>query len=572
MKIKRVLIKNYRSIKTLELYPEDICALVGENNAGKTNILSALNLLLGETWPTKRSISPTDYHEEDTTQPIFIEVEFHDNPQGFRKIWFTAPWENPAETKIEFKNSDKEYYLKSEWRDKCALVYLDANRSLDYHLGPSNWTLFGRIVRRLDEDFREQFPANDPTDKQLRQHFTDALGLLKTPLYQAFENALKQNFTDQIRRTAHKIEIDFQAFDPQNYYRAIRLLLKEHNELKAASDAGQGMRNMVLLALFRTYAKVFRDDAIIAIEEPEIYLHPHAQRSLYALFCELAAQGAQVFYSTHASTFVDIERFEQIALVERPAMVDRGKIHHRTKIRRVTPEALLQQRQQLHPTIPMTIASLRERYRNICSAKHSEAFFAKKIVLVEGITEEFVLPLVAAKLAYEFDANGVSVVNADGKDNLDALYHLYQAFGIPTFVIFDGDRGNAQKTSRNRTLLRMLGQPETDDPDQVIESNYAVLQTDFEDALKRSLEAYLPGQYDTLHTQATQELGGNAGKGLVARFITRQLIIASDTDPHAIPGHIRQIIDNIRKLGEPEPDTSGIVSHWQIDNEIDVPF
>ena len=80
----------------------------------------------------------------------------------------------------------------------------------------------------------------------------------------------------------------------------------------------------------------------------------------------------------------------------------------------------------------------------------------------------------------------------------------------------------------------------------MIGSNYAVLQADFEDALKRSLEAYLPGRYDTLHTQATQELGGNAGKGLVARFITRQLIIVSDADPQAIPDHIRQIIDKIR--------------------------
>lgn len=47
--------------------------------------------------------------------------------------------------------------------------------------------------------------------------------------------------------------------------------------------------------------KAFRGDAIFAIEEPEFYLHPHAQRSLAALFEELATAGNQVFYSTHSA-------------------------------------------------------------------------------------------------------------------------------------------------------------------------------------------------------------------------------------------------------------------------------
>jgi putative ATP-dependent endonuclease of the OLD family len=34
------------------------------------------------------------------------------------------------------------------------------------------------------------------------------------------------------------------------------------------------------LALFHAFASAFKDGAILAIEEPELFLHPHAQRSL----------------------------------------------------------------------------------------------------------------------------------------------------------------------------------------------------------------------------------------------------------------------------------------------------
>lgn len=71
------------------------------------------------------------------------------------------------------------------------------------------------------------------------------------------------------------------------------------------------------MALFRAYAQAFRGNAVIAIEEPEIYLHPHAQRSLATLFEDLAAKGSQIFYSTHSATFIDVARSDRVVLVER---------------------------------------------------------------------------------------------------------------------------------------------------------------------------------------------------------------------------------------------------------------
>ena len=61
MKIKRVVIKNYRSIKELEFEPGDLCTLIGENNSGKSTIVRALNLVLGEVWPYERNFDEGDF-------------------------------------------------------------------------------------------------------------------------------------------------------------------------------------------------------------------------------------------------------------------------------------------------------------------------------------------------------------------------------------------------------------------------------------------------------------------------------------------------------------------------------
>jgi putative ATP-dependent endonuclease of the OLD family len=293
------------------------------------------------------------------------------------------------------------------------------NRNLEYHLGYSRWTLFGRIVRQLDADFRETIPASQ--QRALDDCFHQARGLLRTTLYHQFEVTFKSAFIDQLKRTTHILEVEFHTFDPLNYYRSIQPLLLEDGKSKHPSEAGQGMRNLILLALFRAYGKVFKSDAIIAVEEPEIYLHPHAQRSLSALFDDLARAGNQIFYPTHSGNFINIEYFDRIYLVEK---CKDSADELCTEARQVFIHQLLTERQKLHPNILMNGPSLRERYRNICNLEHNEAFFARKIILVEGETEEYALPICAKALGDDYDANGISVVNAHGKNNLDQFYQL----------------------------------------------------------------------------------------------------------------------------------------------------
>ena len=53
MYISKVKIKNYRSIKDLTInFNPSKNIIVGKNNSGKSNIIKAINIVLGENSPT----------------------------------------------------------------------------------------------------------------------------------------------------------------------------------------------------------------------------------------------------------------------------------------------------------------------------------------------------------------------------------------------------------------------------------------------------------------------------------------------------------------------------------------
>lgn len=123
-----------------------------------------------------------------------------------------------------------------------------------------------------------------------------------------------------------------------------------------------------------------------------------------------------------------------------------------------------------------------ERYRNAFentgdSQKSSEAMFARKVILVEGESEALILPYLFSLCGYDEVAEGVTIVRCGGKSELDRYYRLYSEFGIPAFIIFDGDYQNVGKDdedatiAKNRGILRLFN-IDDDFPDGAIHENY----------------------------------------------------------------------------------------------------
>lgn len=96
------------------------------------------------------------------------------------------------------------------------------------------------------------------------------------------------------------------------------------------------------------------------------------------------------------------------------------------------------------------------------------------VVLVEGATEETLLPEFAKLCDYDFDKNGVYLIPAGGKNQVVKMYYeLYSTLKLPIFVLLDRDgKQNALEI-----------QPKLRDIDEI----YIIKCGEFEDALSKDL-------------------------------------------------------------------------------------
>src|SRR5229473_2417765 len=76
MRISRLQITNFRSIKHLDFDISQVCCLVGPNNAGKSNILSAIRRVLAWDWVSVRSFDEEDVYAHDPNADVSVQVSF----------------------------------------------------------------------------------------------------------------------------------------------------------------------------------------------------------------------------------------------------------------------------------------------------------------------------------------------------------------------------------------------------------------------------------------------------------------------------------------------------------------
>jgi hypothetical protein len=155
---------------------------------------------------------------------------------------------------------------------------------------------------------------------------------------------------------------------------------------------------------------------VLLIEEPELYLSPHAQRHLYRVLRALAQQGNQILYSTHAPVFLSVDKLEELALV------------------RHTPTGGT----SLFQPEPLAEA---EGFRALSEfdSDRAELFLARCAVLVEGRTEKMTLPLVFDALGVDPDKEGILVLECGGKGNMPLFARVANACSVPYVIVHDRD-------------------------------------------------------------------------------------------------------------------------------------
>jgi predicted ATP-dependent endonuclease of OLD family len=182
---------------------------------------------------------------------------------------------------------------------------------------------------------------------------------------------------------------------------------------------------------------------VLLIEEPELYLSPHAQRHLYRVLRNLAQTGNQILYSTHAPVFLSVDRLEELALVRHTSDVGTT----------------------LFQPDPLPEA---ESFRALSEfdSDRAELFLARAALLVEGRTEKLTFPLVFEALDVEADKEGIIVLECGGKGNMPLFARICNACGIPYVIVHDrdapaGSRPVESELVVNRQIQEVAGKRRT---------------------------------------------------------------------------------------------------------------
>jgi putative ATP-dependent endonuclease of OLD family len=474
MKIKTVNIQGFRSIKEpLQLQLEQVNALIGANNCGKSNILSAIYRVLGRDWVTKNSFDETDVHNEDYETDIIIDFEFEEPFQyeQFKGIHVEIPkvrflytrykvGESAGQRRLEkqclkldgkpvmiYKSRPQKGVqlqflplttIPQELQESFPVIFIGTDRNLRNQLPGSRNSILGTLMKDINTDFEN--PANlievgkpgsskmIPRIERFKQAIEEAIRTLKTDEFVALEKAIKENALKQLgfnpETEADKLDLYFNPLSSLEFYKSLEIFVKEHDYNINATELGAGFQNAIVLAILKAFEDRKKQGALFLIEEPEMYLHPQMQRSLYKTIRQIG-ESNQVIYITHSPHFVTIPEFNEIVLV--------SKNGDGTHIRKSTLKA---------------DDGLKNKFRKELDPERNEMFFAKKLLIVEGDTEKMAFPEFAKRMELDFDSVGSTIIEVGGKRNLIDFVELALSFGIPVGLVYDTDSSDFGKPER----------------------------------------------------------------------------------------------------------------------------
>ena len=517
MKISKLVIHNYRSIRECELDCREMLVLLGQNNNGKSNIFRALEFALSSS--LKLDLSDLFAFAEDDDKKIWVEVTFYELTEPERTTWkkyvssngsirirktaevgedgkinvsYNGYIEEPEQEWLKSKNATNfaarstisttllEEFVPESGRilkshvEEAQCKYIDAHRdSLTFEYKLEQGPLLGQknvaagvlptfflvpAIRDLSEESKvrgtaifgklmnsvvTKMTSADPKFRKLQKQ----LGKLISNLNAAPENTKRpQQLTDlesllEQELSDWNVAVSLEITPPE-ISKIFELGTDIHLDdgLKTLAERkGHGLQRAVIFGLMKVWAKSMQqansgdevatgrkasDSLIFAIEEPELFLHPHAQRTLDTTLRELAnKENTQVMVSSHSTHFVNLDHYRGIALTKKASA-------------KVGTE-IVQCAQDLFEGPNNSDRKRRFHMATWVNPDRGEMLFAQNVVFVEGETEKTLIPYLAKKL--DLYSENVSIIDCGSKHNLPLYIEIAKAFKLSYTVIHDED-------------------------------------------------------------------------------------------------------------------------------------
>ncbi len=376
----------------------------------------------------------------------------------------------------------------------------------------------GTLLARLIERAAGSIEIDESTES-LREDFEKGLSKLLGEGYEPILRSIEESLGSSLQQYVSSAGVRLSVSPPVVRLpdRQIVLRATDGDHETDVARQGHGLQRALLMAALQELAGLKsganQSGLMIAIEEPELFQHPTQARHFASVLRSLAddpGQSLQVAYATHSPYFIDAGRFEDLRRLGKSAP-DGGV--PTTGCAEASFEAV---RQRLDE-VGLDEAHDIEKARITLRRDLGEAVFARAVLLVEGRSDSGLYQGVATASG-GFDAAGVACISLQGKQRLPLAMAVLQSIGIPTFVIFDGDQGQAERMKANgteqhdidnaqqqavkwnRIIVQMAGGSPTDWPNDVVGATYAV----FRDCLETFLAEHWPEVLETVRTKMAE--------------------------------------------------------------------
>ena len=328
MKITRIKIENFRSIKNTEFNTTDFNIAVGQNNCGKTNFFESIQFLFNGL-SRGQNVSELK-HKRQTENEILVELEFSGAQQGAENMQNKT---NKTKILNALNESDTVVISRSTAVDVKKRKFIVNGEEVNPGTG------FDKVLNDFLPKF-EYVTTKQYYDAVAKYSKTTPMGIMLSGVltailqenvqYQEFQAKFRELFEDdnseiktEFDNVGNKVQIYLEKQFPDCTKVKFEVTAPVFDDLlknfettiddgveTTAEEKGDGMQRALMLAIIQAYAdfRKSNDDMgksfLFFIDEAELHLHPTAQRKLKDVLYTLSNENDQVFINTHSSVFV----------------------------------------------------------------------------------------------------------------------------------------------------------------------------------------------------------------------------------------------------------------------------
>ena len=258
-------------------------------------------------------------------------------------------------------------------------------------------------------------------------------------------------------------------------YKTAKIYVNDSGLETTLENKGTGTQSCVIISLFVQYCKMMhRSGSLLAIEEPECYLHPHARRALSSYLDSFIQNDGnygkpnnQIILTTHSPEFLKGTQLENVHVL-------RKDVSGTSTVSSIPPN-------------DAGIKEYKQKIEMIINREDAEMFFADCVILVEG-GEKHLLPLIAdlkregGLVDNPLDRYNISVVRVGGKGNFKVYVTLLKRLGIPYYLIADFDMlygGGELRQLESNDLQWNLGAEVSDTRNEILRKWTEAIKSNF---------------------------------------------------------------------------------------------